>query len=120
VKSTCARIFECGCSLRGSLTSASRASERPAAPARVFHRDPLELAEIDLIPLVIDSQSARRLLHRLPHQLLAKIHHPFDVHICTVELEHCEFGVVLVRDAFVAEVAVEFVDLFKATNNEAF
>ena len=64
--------------------------------------------------------SARRFLHRFFNHRFGEIHHSVHVHIGAVKFEHREFGIVLVRQAFVAEIAVEFVNLFKTADDEAF
>ncbi len=56
----------------------------------------------------------------LPQQLFAEIHHAVDVHVGTIKLEHRELGVVLVRNSFVAKVAVQLVHLFKAADDQSF
>ena len=51
-------------------------------------------------------------------QILGERHHVVDVAVGLVELEHRELGVVPGGDAFVAEVAVDLVDLLHASDRE--
>ena len=62
---------------------------------------------------------AQRLEHSGAHHLLTEIHHLVHVRIGPVKLQHRELGIVSAVDAFVAEVAIEFVDLFKAANQQS-
>ena len=51
-------------------------------------------------------------------ELLGAAHHVLAVGVGLVELEHRELGVVLVRDALVAEVLAELVDLLEPADDE--
>ena len=55
----------------------------------------------------------------LREQLLGQVHQVVVVGVGLVELEHGELGVVLRRDAFVAEVAVDLVDAVEAADHQA-
>src|SRR5260370_10993410 len=51
--------------------------------------------------------------------LLAEIHHLVHISICPVKLQHRKLRIVGTIDPFVAEVAIEFIDLFKTTDQQA-
>ena len=61
---------------------------------------------------------ADRLQRDLGEHLLGEPHQVLVVHVRLVELQHRELGVVLRRDALVAEVAVDLVDALDAADDE--
>ncbi len=56
----------------------------------------------------------------MTHQALGEIHHVVVVGVGLIKLEHRKLGIVLGRDALVAEVAVDFVDAVEPAHNQAF
>src|SRR5205085_11380255 len=59
-----------------------------------------------------------RVPYSLPQHLFAEVHHAVHVHVGAVEFEHGEFGIPAIADAFVAEVAVEFINLLEAADEQ--
>ena len=55
--------------------------------------------------------------HRSQH-FLAQVHHLIHVGIRPIEFKHREFRIVFRRDAFVAEVSVQLINLFKAAHDQ--
>ncbi len=44
----------------------------------------------------------------------------YDVRVGLVELEHGELGIVMRRDAFIAEIAIDLVDAIESTDDQPF
>ena len=65
-----------------------------------------------------DGIAPRRLACTGGQHLFRHHHQRFVIGVRLVELEHRELGIVLRRDALVAEVAVDFVDPFEAADDE--
>ena len=55
----------------------------------------------------------------MPHHRLGAVADCCAVAVGLVQLQHCELGVVLLVEAFVAEVAVDLVDAGHAADHEA-
>ena len=62
--------------------------------------------------------AAGDLLRHRGEQLLGEVHQRLVVHVCPVELEHRELGVVLCGDALVAEVAVDLEHAVDAAHDQ--
>ena len=77
------------------------------------------MAEVKPLALVFHLGRAGRVEGDLLQQLRREVHQAPVVGVGLVELEHREFGIVLRRDAFVAEVAVDFVDALEAADDQA-
>ena len=87
-----------------------RVDEREAPPAR---------REVDLVPAERDLRRAeRRLGAAVADELLDPRHRVPVVGVGLVPLEHRELGVVLERDALVAEVLAELVDPLEAADDQ--
>ena len=86
---------------------------------RVFNADPLpRTREIDLGALVSELLRAQHFLADLLKELFGQIHQIFVSRVSLVELEHRELGIVLDRDPFVAEVAIDLEDALKPADHQ--
>src|SRR6185295_3166560 len=80
------------------------------------HGQPLErLREVDILSAVIHMRVTQCREHRGAQHLLTEIHHLVRVSIRPVKLQHRKLRIVSTVDPFVAEVAIEFIDLLKTT-----
>ena len=75
--------------------------------------------ELDLVLLIANSGAARHLFGGVGEHVLGQFHHAVIVDVGFVEFQHREFGVVLVADALVAEVAPDLVDRVVAADQQA-
>ena len=75
--------------------------------------------EVDLEAAEARPGRPRALLRDGRDQVLDPLHRVGVVRVGLVPLEHRELGLVLVRDAFVAEVLAELVDLLQPADDEA-
>src|SRR5262245_22904731 len=62
---------------------------------------------------------AQNCKHCRTDHLFAKFHHLVHISIGPVKLEHSELRIVSSINAFVAKVAIKFVNLLKATNQQS-
>ena len=83
--------------------------ERDARPGR---------REVDLDAVALDDRRAVRRDRRGGDQRLGARHRVVDVGVGLVPLEHRELGVVLERDALVAEVLADLVDALEAADDQ--
>ena len=77
------------------------------------------LLQVNGLTAVAQLQAAGGLQCCVAHQVLGKGHQVAVVPIGSVELHHGEFGVVPYRNAFVAEVAVDFEHALEAAHDQA-
>ena len=90
----------------------------PIFQHRLAHRHPPPLVEIDqAVPIDYPARPAD-LVHQRRDQVLSQIHEVVEIRIGLIPFEHREFGVVLIRQPLVAEVAVDFVDLLEAADDQ--
>ena len=83
------------------------------------HRHALPVGPVDLLISPLGFRSARYIFHGLLDHALRQVHHVFVIGVGLVELEHGKFGIPAPAEAFVAEVAIDFVDAVQATDGEA-
>ena len=89
--------------------SASASTKLHALPRR---------REVDLVAAERDDRRAEHLLRRARDELLDPRHRVAVVGVRLVPLEHRELGVMLERDAFVAEVLADLVDLLEPADDQ--
>src|SRR5882724_1216643 len=91
---------------------------RGMEPGDAFpHCQPLKrLRKINIERAKSDVSMPQHFEYRRAQHFFAEVHHLVYVSISPVELEHSKLGIVLCRDAFIPEVAVEFIDLFKSAH----
>ena len=78
-----------------------------------------ELAEIELVALDIRRPSSRwHRSRRLLQQFRGEIHQAVVIRVGLVELQHGELGIVVRGNAFVAEVAIDFVDALQPAHDQ--
>jgi hypothetical protein len=79
---------------------------------QVAHRraPPPGRRQVDGVALEGELHRPQHLLRCVGDQLFGGLHHAVEIGIGTVELDLREFGVVLIGNALVAEVAPDFVD----------
>ena len=94
---------------RPQLEALQRLDEGQPRPRRL---------QVDLVPLELDDGRAQHLARDVLEQLLDSHHRVVVVGIGLVPLEHRELGLVLVRDALVAEVLADLVDTLQAADDE--
>ncbi len=82
------------------------------------HGGAAKIAEIELLAVVLHHGRAGGIDGRLFQQLRRKVHHSVVIGVSLIELEHRELGVVLRRDALVAEVAVDLVNPIEAAHHQ--
>src|SRR5438105_3535264 len=98
---------------------------RPVSNNSFLHRKSLKsLRKIkwincSVLSLILKDRAARCIYNRRSQHRFAEVHHAVYVHVGAVEFEHGEFGIPAIADAFVAEVAVEFIDLLEAADEQA-
>ena len=83
------------------------------------HARPAAGREIDHFALIGHDGRAADHLRQMAHQLFREVHQILVGSIGPVEFAGGEFGIVAGVDAFVAEVAVQLEDLFKAAHQQA-
>ena len=100
-----------GCSAMSMpVALADRLAQRHPPPGR---------RQVDLDPVALDLRRAQHPLGDLGDQQLEVVGGLLVVGVGLVPLEHRELGVVLVRDALVAEVLAELVDAVDAADDQA-
>src|SRR5450759_3033657 len=77
-----------------------------------------QAAKVDLATLEFHHRRTRGVDRRLAQQLLGEIDQPAIVRVRLVELQHGELGVVMCREPFVAEVAVDLVHPVHAAHHQ--
>ena len=94
-------------------------------PADLFQRFvegealPLAGGQVEFRPLIGDDRAAADFRGDGGEQFLGQVHQIIKRRIGPVEFAHGEFGVVTDGDAFIAEVAVQLENFFKAAHEEA-
>ena len=83
------------------------------------HGEPFDAGEIEREVAVAHLEGSGDFLRQELEKILSELHGVVVVAIGLVILEHGEFGVVLEGDAFVAEVAVDFVHAVEAADDQA-
>lgn len=76
--------------------------------------------KVVVVVTVVDCEVTLEVHDEVAEHGLGEVHELVVVGVGPVEFEHGEFGVVLGRHAFVAEVFADFVDAFEAADHEAF
>ena len=77
------------------------------------------LGQVKLAALVLEHFLAQRFARGVADQAFGEVHQRVVVRVRLVELHHREFGVVARREAFVAEVAVNFKHFLEAADDQA-
>ncbi len=91
----------------------------PEFDERFAHGELADVGEIELRLVVSDFGGASGVEGGLFEQLFGELDHAAVIGVGLIELEHGELRIVADRDAFVAEVAIDFVYAFKAADDEA-
>src|SRR5664279_766382 len=82
------------------------------------HGEPLEVCKINFVPIEVRDGCAVDVARHLRQHLGGEVHHVAIVRVGHVELQHGELGIVLRRDALVAEVAINLVDAVHAADHQ--
>ena len=91
---------------------------RPVLNDCFNHGQPLPLGQVDGVAVELYDSGAVHFLRDEGDQLFGESHQVVVVRVGLVELQHGELGVVLGAYAFVAEVAIDFVDAVEAADYE--
>ena len=78
------------------------------------------VSEIERMALIFNFRADRWRRVRLVSRIRGEIHHAVIVGVGLIKLEHRELRVVMRGDAFVAEVAIDFVDPLQAADDQRF
>jgi hypothetical protein len=82
------------------------------------HGEARQAAEVNLVTFEFHHGRTGGIDRRLAQQFLGEIDQAAIVRVRLVELQHGEFGIVMCREPFVAEIAVDFVYPVQATHYE--
>ncbi len=78
-----------------------------------------DIGEIEGTALIGDRGRTGRIDCHLAQQLAGKLDHAAVIAVGLIELEHRKFGILMRRDAFVAKIAIDFVDALDAADDAA-
>src|SRR5437870_252029 len=83
---------------------------RPKLDDSFAHRELANVSKIDSAAPISDLSGTGSIHRNLVKQLARELNHAAIVGIGLIELEHRELGIVLSGDAFVTEIAIDFID----------
>src|SRR2546430_13958942 len=84
------------------------------------HRKPLRFREIKLDAAILHRRRAGDVLGQEGEKLLVQVHQVAIITVGLVELQHREFGIMLRRNPFIAEIAVDLVYAVEPSDSQPF
>src|SRR5438270_11331841 len=92
---------------------------RPIFDDGVTHREALPIGKIELLAVKRGLGGAVHITRDLREHGLGEVHQVAIICVGLIELKHGELGIVLGRDAFVTEVAIDLIDAVKSADGQA-
>ena len=91
---------------------------RPKLADGFAHSQSLNVPEIQFHFSIFHDRRAGNLRRQLREQFLVHRHQVLIIAVGFIKLQHREFGIMLSRDAFVAEVAINLIHTIKTAHNQ--
>src|ERR1700688_3720312 len=84
------------------------------------HGKTLELREIEFVFSVLYSRGASDVGGQQRKKIFVEVHQIAIVAVGLVKFQHGEFGIVLRRNSFIAEIAIDLVNAVKTSDGQSF